>query len=287
MSDANFFAFSAAIDAANRWSDRPFGSSVAWFLASGQRFFIPYGSDVTTGKAFDDVEDLLVLPFEVTCILSETHLNYNLAQKVQTITIAIDADSEVGRQVTSKAGHAPVGEDWYVMISLAKMPGCDWAPAAPVTIVSKANEGPSGKLSLHQFATADDFYTRRISAGQSHDQIIRESANDVHVITELCVLLGLNNTSASKLLPPKGAVRARAAKHKTPLYDYHVLVVDGETWSHERSDAPTSGLGVRSHLRRGHVRRLADGRRVWVRATYVHGQVDGFVAKDYKVEVVA
>jgi hypothetical protein len=76
-------------------------------------------------------------------------------------------------------------------------------------------------------------------------------------------------------------------KGALPFDSYHVLTIDipGKT-----------GVGVatgghrspREHLRRGHIRQLADGRRIWVNATVVaFGRGGGVVTKDYVVRGAA
>jgi hypothetical protein len=75
--------------------------------------------------------------------------------------------------------------------------------------------------------------------------------------------------------------KKRLLHDRQPLYSYHVLVVDGECWDRPETAQSDEKGGVRSHLRRGHIRRLDETRHVWVRATYVHGSRPGFVDKDY------
>jgi len=91
--------------------------------------------------------------------------------------------------------------------------------------------------------------------------------------------------SPRELHPNKKVNRRRRGCNKLPLYSYHVLNVDGNLWAapENKSEDPT---GLRSHFRRGHVRRLQDPpRKVWVRATLVHGSRPGFVDKDYQVNM--
>jgi len=95
-------------------------------------------------------------------------------------------------------------------------------------------------------------------------------------------MLALKNVRPQIDEPPPKLNKKRAASGKLPLYAYHVLEVDGEVWGpHSKGDGSAE---YRSHLRRGHIRRLSDGRAVWVRATYVHGRMPGFVSKDYAVK---
>ncbi len=78
--------------------------------------------------------------------------------------------------------------------------------------------------------------------------------------------------------------RKRRKSMLRPLYSFHTLIVDGEKW--RAKDLEESGSGVRSHLRRGHIRRLHNSlKRVWVRATLVQGSRPGFVEKEYDVSL--
>jgi hypothetical protein len=95
------------------------------------------------------------------------------------------------------------------------------------------------------------------------------------------MLLNCVNVTREVIDAPKFVNRKRASNGKRPLYDYHVLRVDGELW--DRHAASTGSSGVRSHFRRGHFRRIGDDRLVWVRATMVKGSIPGFVHKDYDV----
>lgn len=68
---------------------------------------------------------------------------------------------------------------------------------------------------------------------------------------------------------------------------YHVLTIDAPGKSGEGA-ATGSHRSPREHLRRGHIRRLGDGRRIWVNATVVAaGRGAGVVTKDYAVRCAA
>lgn len=75
---------------------------------------------------------------------------------------------------------------------------------------------------------------------------------------------------------------AAGKKGALPFDTYHVLKIDVPLHSHARGDALSVGRSPREHLRRGHIRRLEDGRRTWVNATVVAaGRGAGVVSKDY------
>lgn len=83
---------------------------------------------------------------------------------------------------------------------------------------------------------------------------------------------------------PKLINEKRKKKGKTPFFSYRTLHVTGESTAKE-----TTGKGnhasPRLHLRRGHIRRLPDGRRVWVTSCLVGDKTKGFAAHDYKVRL--
>lgn len=73
---------------------------------------------------------------------------------------------------------------------------------------------------------------------------------------------------------------------KLPPDTYHMLTVKLNATA--QSMAQGAGMGdrsqVREHLRRGHIRRLASGGRIWVNSTIVMpGSASGRVSKDYGV----
>jgi hypothetical protein len=102
-------------------------------------------------------------------------------------------------------------------------------------------------------------------------------------MVQMCQLMTLKNV---RVKDTKGMPKSLERKHQRngkALPDYKVLVVDGEVWDTEY-EASEPGAAKRSHLRRGHIRRLQGGN-VWVRSCYVHGKAPGFVEKDYAVAV--
>lgn len=145
---------------------------------------------------------------------------------------------------------------------------------------------PGSKPGWEMWATGDASYISAYhnSPKALYSNIAKEFLDDVNSVTNLCAILNLQNVTASESRPPAKLIKKRGKLGRMPLYSYHVLDVDGERWDSPYENTG-SGNGVRSHLRRGHIRRL-DNRHVWVRATFVHGSVPGFADKDYKVTTV-
>lgn len=76
--------------------------------------------------------------------------------------------------------------------------------------------------------------------------------------------------------------RLKKALHKNlPLITYKVLTVPGATTTVVEGHSGATHASPRTHLRRGHVRRLDSGN-IWVQSTVVKGSA-GLVIKDYSV----
>lgn len=105
---------------------------------------------------------------------------------------------------------------------------------------------------------------------------------------EIPVLYGLLNTLACSNVKIEKLPRRKPPKGKKmdvlPFDDYHVLTI--ATHSVKNSDGNyTESFGdrhaPREHLRRGHIRRLQDGRKIWVNAAVVNAGSISKVRKNY------
>lgn len=104
------------------------------------------------------------------------------------------------------------------------------------------------------------------------------------------VLAFLNALSCSNVHIAKSEQKrtCRKVKAALPFDTYHVLTIDVPSRSGERGNPTGPHRAPREHLRRGHIRRLADSRRIWVNATVVSaGRGAGVVKKDYALRVAA
>jgi len=105
---------------------------------------------------------------------------------------------------------------------------------------------------------------------------------EVEAVIQFLNVLQCANAHIEKSAPRKAGKKVKAA---LPFDVYHILTIDVGRQSEAAPGA--GGIGHRSpreHLRRGHIRRLADGRKIWVNATVVCGG-RGFavVKKDYSI----
>jgi len=105
-------------------------------------------------------------------------------------------------------------------------------------------------------------------------------------VLELVEALSCNNVASEIVERVDPAVNARRRRQgKLPLYETHVLVVKVGEQVHAIGAPVVDRSGPREHLRRGHIRRLPDGRRTWVQCCVVGSRALGVVRKTYAVEV--
>lgn len=105
-------------------------------------------------------------------------------------------------------------------------------------------------------------------------------------VLELVEALSCNNVASEVVERIDPAVNARRRRRgKLPLYEVRRLVVKVGDQVHAIGVPMGDRSGPREHLRRGHVRRLADGRRTWVQCCVVGARTLGVIGKSaYVVE---
>jgi len=105
-------------------------------------------------------------------------------------------------------------------------------------------------------------------------------------VLELIEALSCNNVASEIVERVDPAVNARRRRQgKLPMYQTHVLVVKVGDVVHAIGAPVGDRNGPREHLRRGHVRRLPDGRKTWVQACVVGSRAMGMIRKSvYVVE---
>lgn len=214
-------------------------------------------------------------------------------------------DIEKGKLAKPEAGEEPncVCVDVIITVQEAN----DWTlqPIAGIVMIGEKATRAIGD------AETDPYHEGRIKNGATFTfaafdrlptigQMIRDKGNRLYEHTatndlgaELCILgeflavLSCSNvTTELKPIPPKLA-KARSKAGKEPFHDIHVLVVQGKQVGTNEDNWTMSdeGYKVREHVRRGHIRNLSDGRKVWVNHTLVAaGSKAGQAEKIYKVK---
>lgn len=109
---------------------------------------------------------------------------------------------------------------------------------------------------------------------------ISDYANEARVLLCFLNVLHCNNVHIERSESKKSS---RLIKPAIKFDAYHFLTIDALKKANKVSDVQTFGnhRSPREHLRRGHIRRLEDGRRIWVKATVVASGSAGVISKDY------
>lgn len=99
----------------------------------------------------------------------------------------------------------------------------------------------------------------------------------------LCFLNALqcSNVEMTRSDPKKTKAKL---KNALPFDSYHILTIERPAGSTGNSVFVGSRRASREHLRRGHIRRLHDGRKIWVNASVINaGKSFNKVEKDYRM----
>ena len=281
---------------------------MAEFIETKPKFYVPditFVAEEEIKNLCSDKNTLIRLPYPETVILVDTIMttpaskNWNLKEEVRGFT-------------DDKA----VLEDFYISIEAQKA-----ISHIPTVVLAKQHEGEddiefcagvwnphfkewnpwAAKARMHFGATAyslgfDSTDTATVQHIKRMEDVVRDGAQQVIEsqyrtaslpIIFLHLLLSLENVEVKKRGAPKlSIVGTRGQKKKRKAhksFDYHVLSINGEVWDSPYESNNGGHGGVRSHLRRGHIRKFSNGKTTWVRAAYIKGSKEGFVKKDYDV----
>jgi hypothetical protein len=95
-------------------------------------------------------------------------------------------------------------------------------------------------------------------------------------------LLNRPGAEVTRVVPPAKLAAARQKSGKPPLFDFHRVKLTGnEQTSSTRGGEESDRAGPRLHMRKGHVRRLALGKEIWIRSTIVGHASAGALGKDF------
>ena len=119
------------------------------------------------------------------------------------------------------------------------------------------------------------------------EALIIDTIDETRVVYEFLAALNCANVGTQRIPAPKMLNSKRLKKGKAPFYDYQVLDL-----RQEEPDTPTAGGArghgaPRTHLRRGHLRRLGEryGHKVlWINATVVNARPGDDPGAVYKVK---
>jgi hypothetical protein len=118
---------------------------------------------------------------------------------------------------------------------------------------------------------------------------VKDIGNETATILELCEALSCSNVHHRVIESIDPAVNQRRIKDgKVPMYETRTLWIDVPNFDNVSVEwQGGTHRSPRQHLRRGHIRNLQSGKKVWVNATVVGAKENGFIRKDYAIKELA
>lgn len=121
------------------------------------------------------------------------------------------------------------------------------------------------------------------------EHALKDISSEVSSLLELCEALSCSNVKHEVIQTFHPNINQRRIRDgKTPFYETRTLWIDVPGGSKDSGD-PKGGThrSPRQHLRRGHIRVLQSGKKVWVNAAVVGAKENGIIKKDYAIKELA
>jgi hypothetical protein len=115
-------------------------------------------------------------------------------------------------------------------------------------------------------------------------QGMHDISGEVRAVLELCEALTCSNVVTETIQSANAKANAKRAKNgKLPIYETKTLSIEVPKSAQKTGAKRGDRSSPRQHLRRGHIRKLQDDRRVWVNSCAVGSPEIGRIDKSYNV----
>lgn len=254
-------------------------------IKNGPKFYVPQINEVLNiGKkkkdyvVFED-DELINLPYPITILLSESWIRDTPREEGALhnswkISVFCQPNKN-GHIVCTSTAYDPNLKVWVGMpiaVEWSKVP-------------LPAEKGVGYGLGCRYYGdpATQELLKQMEDAGLAEEQGLHEFDEDMAALLSLIKLLSVQGMEKVKVkIPDKLAKKHAKHSNDTSDYSYHVLKIGGDIWDSPYVMESNQNGGKRSHLRRGHIRRLAHNN-VWVRASFIQGSKEGFVEKEYHI----
>ena len=271
-------------------------------INNGQKFILPVNGQLFSSKDWEQWKDEAIrLPYPITVLEYKTDSEYSKVKggtrlKIEgAVVIAIDnqgMESLGGGDKYFKGGvEWSAFEEGVFVSGFLKTPQ-GWLPPLFGCYVGlnpgRFDVDATGKtiiqtVSSQWVARSTQEY---VKTGQVTEEEFRHAGavwcqEEIRAVRQLTQILECENISSRRVQPTLTRIASQKAKDKPPLFSYHVLnIFESQGISVRRGGTHAS---PRFHMRRGHMRRLPTGRKIWVRSHTVGTLDKGFVEKAYSL----
>lgn len=214
------------------------------------------------------------------------------AFEVTAAEIGLDMPNGADRAIFVSSAHEHEG-NWWPSISFSLVAENWERPRALGEQVPKIYEGVEGyvgvNIKTHPWAFE---HCAKLKAEKGEEAVVDAlsmSANNAgYAVLQFCEAMSCSNVGTEVIAGASAAVNARRIKDgKVPLLETKVLTVQVPGTTSIRIGVGRKTGEIRQHLRRGHIRNLSDGRRIWVNSCVVGNPEKGRVEKSYRVQPAA
>jgi len=271
------------------WKDHPNKEERAYadMIREAGIFQLPNEGNIMDVKELDDP---IHLPYNITCLEFAAELLEpdGKPHQARVHCMAMDGVYLEDLEGLTPLNAAPLFACRFTILTAR---GCFLFPRGSVAYSMPVTpKSPSDSIKIH----GNDGIKRELvyqvvdRPGTEHDfDSMPEGESDLgsmmvaftYPVVCIVKMLQMSNVGIDRVPSPPKLNKARIARGKPPLFDYHVLTI------RERPNAPrANGQGghhasPRTHTRRGHVRHL-DSKNVWVRSALINPG-HGFLSKSY------
>lgn len=122
--------------------------------------------------------------------------------------------------------------------------------------------------------------------GELESALHSEATTIMTLLAQAFEVIACSNVTFMDNSAPKHLNRKRKAKNKPPISSFKTLhLIVPTSGDVVKGTATGDRTGPRIHLRRGHIRRLPSGQKIWVQAAVVGNKKLGIVNKDYSLSI--
>ena len=224
------------------------------------RFILPDGGEILEDNEF---KAILRLPFPVIALeyFENESASEGLYESTKRMVIAFEV---------------PDGDGFYISImpvswiDVSEM----WQPFPPISLRTGA-QGSDLRIT-----TGTNWGLKCHHPNHYADYVfdMGDYMNEALALFSFLNALACSNITTEKV-PRKGPLNPSGM---IPFDEYHVLTLPSQQRG-EGSDKGGSHRSPREHMRRGHIRRLTDSRRIWVNATIVNCGIGAKINKHYSL----
>jgi hypothetical protein len=245
---------------------------------------------------------LFKLPYPIVSLEFEApDLDWNLIPgnlpSTKRIALALDFDQISSEDLSITKAIFPTlvkysTDNKVIVISVYHIKDKGWLASRGACLVSKDPETSKVKHPVTgKPATtikADILPIQLALEMEEHQQLQKsielDTNDEMAIVVDFCAVMNCNNVSTAIANPSENQNKKRARNGKLPMYAYHVLMLNPlEEKENKVEHQGGTHASPRLHLRRGHIRRLADNRVTWVNAAMIGNKKNGVVEKSYAI----